>query len=176
MPANLTEVVPHLTLLWMRYLGNIIFSQNSFIFLFHDNYIFLILKSCHNMIRFSYRGNCFCVKWISCCGPTSRFSSKTIVLQCLGIHKDFNWIFYVFWVPVINCSAWISSLNSKLHSCKLSPHCWYLCMRWGVLYNILLPINWYSGSIDKNMKAKTMNKIRISHGYFIRSYSHCIIP
>ena len=36
-----------------------------------------------------------------------------------------------------------------------------------MLYNILLPINQYSGSIAKDAIAKTMNKIRISHGYFI---------
>ena len=35
-----------------------------------------------------------------------------------------------------------------------------------LLYNIFLPINRYSGSI---VIAKTINNIRISHGYFIRS-------
>ena len=40
-----------------------------------------------------------------------------------------------------------------------------------VLYDIPLLINQYSGSITI---AKTMNNIRISHGYFIRSLGHCI--
>ena len=42
-----------------------------------------------------------------------------------------------------------------------------------MLCNILLPINQYSGN---NAIAKTMNKIRISHGYFIRSLGHYISP
>ena len=45
-----------------------------------------------------------------------------------------------------------------------------------VLYNILLPINLYSGSITTNAIAKTMSDIRISYGYFIRFLGHCISP
>ena len=45
-----------------------------------------------------------------------------------------------------------------------------------LLYNILLPINQYSGSIAISMIAKTMNDIGISHGFFIRSLGHCINP
>ena len=42
-----------------------------------------------------------------------------------------------------------------------------------VMYNILLPINRYSGRITT---AKIMNNSGISHGYFIRSLGHCISP
>ena len=45
----------------------------------------------------------------------------------------------------------------------------------GVLYNILLLINQYSGSIAKDMIAKTMNKIRISHGYLVISSDLIVI-
>ena len=38
-----------------------------------------------------------------------------------------------------------------------------------LLYNILLLMKWYNGSITKNMIAKTINRFGISHGYFIRS-------
>ena len=45
-----------------------------------------------------------------------------------------------------------------------------------MMYNILLPINQYSGSIAINVMGKTTNNIGISHGYFIRSLGHCISP
>ena len=37
-----------------------------------------------------------------------------------------------------------------------------------MLYNILLLINQYNGSITKTVIAKTTNILGISHGYFIR--------
>ena len=40
-----------------------------------------------------------------------------------------------------------------------------------MLYNILLPINQYNGSITKNVIAK---RFGISHGYFIRSLRNFI--
>ena len=46
-----------------------------------------------------------------------------------------------------------------------------ICFPFPVLYNILLRINQYNGSIAKNVIAKTMNRFGISHGYFIRSWS-----
>ena len=45
-----------------------------------------------------------------------------------------------------------------------------------LLYNILLPIYCYIGSIAINAMTKTMNNIGIPHGYFIRSLGHCISP
>ena len=35
-----------------------------------------------------------------------------------------------------------------------------------LLYNILLAINWYIGTITKNVIAKSINRIGIPHGYF----------
>ena len=46
----------------------------------------------------------------------------------------------------------------------------------GMLYNILLLINCYIGNTAINAVTKIMKNIGISHGYFIRSYSHCISP
>ena len=45
-----------------------------------------------------------------------------------------------------------------------------------MLYNILLLINHYIGSIAINAMTKTMNNIGIPHAYFIRSLGHCISP
>ena len=45
-----------------------------------------------------------------------------------------------------------------------------------LLYNILLLINLYIGSIAISAMTKTMKNIGISHGYFIRSLGHCISP
>ena len=45
-----------------------------------------------------------------------------------------------------------------------------------LLYNILLPINHYISSIPINVIAKTLNNIRKSDSYFIRSLGHCISP
>ena len=45
-----------------------------------------------------------------------------------------------------------------------------------VLYNILLQINCYISGIPINVIVKTLNDIRTSHGYFIRSLGHCISP
>ena len=45
-----------------------------------------------------------------------------------------------------------------------------------LLYNILLPVNCYIGSIPINVIAKTMNNIMTSYGYFIRSLGHCNNP
>ena len=45
-----------------------------------------------------------------------------------------------------------------------------------MLYNILLPINHYIGSIAIKAMTKTMNNIGIPHGYFIRSLGHWISP
>ena len=45
-----------------------------------------------------------------------------------------------------------------------------------VLYNILLPINCYIGSILIYMIVETMRNIKISCGYFIRSLGHFITP
>ena len=42
-----------------------------------------------------------------------------------------------------------------------------------MLYNNLLPVNHYIGSVPTNVIAKTLNNIRTSHGYFIRSLGHC---
>ena len=46
----------------------------------------------------------------------------------------------------------------------------------GMLYNILLPINHYIGSIAISTMTKTVKNIGIPHGYFIRSLHHCISP
>ena len=45
-----------------------------------------------------------------------------------------------------------------------------------LLYNILLLIDHYIGSIPINVIVKTLNNIRTSYGYFIRSLGHCISP
>ena len=45
-----------------------------------------------------------------------------------------------------------------------------------MLYNVLLPVNHYIGSIPIYVIAKTMNNIKISYGYFIKSLGNCISP
>ena len=45
-----------------------------------------------------------------------------------------------------------------------------------MLYNILLPINHYVSSIPIKVTVKTLNIIRTSHCYFVRSLGHCISP
>ena len=45
-----------------------------------------------------------------------------------------------------------------------------------LLYNVLLLVNCYISIIPIYVIAKTMNNIRTSYGYFIRSLGHCISP
>ena len=66
------------------------------------------------------------------------------------------------------------------HSCQNHSTCivshFMLCQNLLLLYNILILINCYIGSITINAVTKTMNNIGIPHGYFITSLGHCINP
>ena len=96
-------------------------------------------------------------------------SSKTCTVNVQYVKITYSVNILIKYLPDDKAS-WHSA-KYHAHPKYLGDFHWSLNQNVLLLYNILLLINCYIGSI-----AKTMNNIGISHDYFIRSLGHCISP